>query len=138
MYNRNQINLRLAIQFIHQISIRKDAEILDFSRESICWILETVHDAIRKKLRNELRGEMKSMMQQFMESFKIPQAAKTPESNKRPMVNAEAHDSPPSEKRRDVRSSPGKQLFTDVMDLRDSQEYLSVLEATDAPPSPIK
>jgi hypothetical protein len=92
---------------------------------------KTAQNEDAKKLRNELRGEMKSMMQQFMESFKIPQAAKTPESNKRPMVNAEAHDSPPSEKRRDDRTTPFK-LFPKEMDLGDSTNDADAMVADES------
>ena len=70
-------------------------------------------------LRTELRNEMKCMMQQFMESLKFLTETKTPESNKRPIATTEANNNPPSEKRRDDRTTPVK-LFPKDMDLRDS------------------
>jgi hypothetical protein len=92
-------------------------------------------EAVQTKLEiHELRRDMQEMIQQFKTALLTTVSN---HDNKR-QSTASADDNSPSEKRRDVRSSPGKQLFTDVMDLRDSQEYLSVLEATDAPPSPIK
>jgi hypothetical protein len=92
-------------------------------------------EAVQTKLEiHELRRDMQEMIQQFKTALSTTVLI---QDNKRHST-ASADDNSPSEKRRDVRSSPGKQLFTDVMDLRDSQEYLSVQEATDAPPSPIK
>ena len=92
-------------------------------------------EAVQTKLEiHALRREMQDMIQQFKMALST---TALPPDNKR-HSSAGADDNSPSEKRRDVRSTPGKQLFTDVMDLRDSQEYLSVLATTDAPPSPNK
>ena len=74
------------------------------------------------------------MIQQFKMALTVPVSN---QENKRQSI-ATAEDNSLSEKRRDVRSIPGKQLFTDVMDLRDSPEYLSTLVAIEAPPSPMK
>jgi hypothetical protein len=92
-------------------------------------------EAIQTKLEiHELRREMQDMIQQF----KMALATTAPSQENKRHSTASAEDNFPSEKRRDVRSTPGKQLFTEVMDLRDSHEYLSVLEATDTPKSPKK
>ena len=92
-------------------------------------------EAVQTKLEiHELRREMQEMIQQFKMALTVPASN---HKNKRQSI-ATAEDNSLSEKRRDVRSTPGKQLFTDVIDLRDSPEYLSTLAAIDAPPSPMK
>ena len=90
-------------------------------------------EAIQTKLEiHELRREMQDMIQQF----KMALVTTAPSHENKRHSTASVEDNFPSEKRRDVRSTPGKQLFTEVTDLRDSNEYLSVLEAMDSPKSP--
>ncbi len=92
-------------------------------------------EAIQTKLEiHELRREMQEMIQQFKKAF----TTKAPSQENKRHSNASVEDNFPSEKRRDVRSTPGKQLFTEVTDLRDLHEYLSALAAMDSPPSPKK
>jgi hypothetical protein len=92
-------------------------------------------EAIQTKFEiHELRRDMQEMIQQFKSALA---ATTSSQENKRNSAT-NADDNSPSEKRRDVRSTPGKQLFYDEMDLRDSPMYLSALEATDAPASPQK
>ena len=92
-------------------------------------------EALQTKLEiQELRREMQDMIQQF----KMALTTTAPSQENKRYSTASAENNFPSEKRRDVRSTPGKQLFTDVTDLRDSHEYLSALEAMDTPQSPKK
>jgi hypothetical protein len=92
-------------------------------------------EALQTKLEiQELRREMQDMIQQS----KIALTTTAPSQENKRYSTASAENNFPSEKRRDVRSTPGKQLFTDVTDLRDSHEYLSALEAMDTPQSPKK
>jgi hypothetical protein len=81
-----------------------------------------------------LRRDMQEMLQQF----KVALATASPSQEHKRTSTECGEDNSPSEKRQDVRSTPGKKLFTDVMDLRDSEQYLSALAATGAPPSPTK
>lgn len=74
---------------------------------------------------SELRTEMKMMMKQMMAAFAT---ASMNQENKRSNANDE-DDNSPSEKRRDVRSTPGKKLFYDEMDLRGSKQYMDAMDA---------
>jgi hypothetical protein len=66
---------------------------------------------------SKLRKEMQSMMQQMMAAFTTTLAG---QDIKRSNDNNK-DDSTPSEKRLDVRTTPGKRLFFDEMDRRDCQ-----------------
>jgi hypothetical protein len=83
--------------------------------------------------REDLQEEMKSMMQQFMESFKVTLEAKMSESNKRQIIDTTeaANDNPPSEKRRDDRTTPMK-LFPKDKDLRDPALDLDAMVADES------
>ena len=92
-------------------------------------------EAVQTKLEiQDLRRDLHEMMQQFK---LVLSAAPPSQDNKRNSAES-AEDNSPNEKRRDVRSTPGKKLFTDVTDLRDSHMYLLAMEATDTPSSPKK
>lgn len=81
------------------------------------------NESVQTKLEvGELRKEMQSMMQQMMAALSTVSVHQ--QDNKRSNDNKE-EDSSPSEKRRDVRSTPGKQLFPDEKDLRDSHQVRS-------------
>ena len=75
------------------------------------------------------------MMQQLKSA--LATAAVPSHENKRTSTSSNA-DNTRSEKRRDVRATPGKKLFTEKMDHRDSEQYLSALEAKNAHTSPMK
>jgi hypothetical protein len=75
---------------------------------------------------NALRNDMKSMMRQFL--LALPSAPKTPSKENKRATHDENDDNSHSEKRRDVRSTPGKKLYYDEMDLRDSPQYASAME----------
>ncbi|KAI2512753.1 hypothetical protein MHU86_1541 [Fragilaria crotonensis] len=92
-------------------------------------------EAIQTKLEiHELRRDMQDMIQQF----KLALATTVPNPDNKRNAAENADDNPPSEKRQDVRATPGKKLFTDEKDLQDSHKYLSALAATDTPSSPMK
>ena len=139
----------------HQQDAIKAAEIIDAQRQEIeqlkaqrledieirnrdaqaAQAKEMEQDAATHRLRkesvqtqlevSELRKDMQSMMQQMMTAFTTASAS---QEIKRSNDNNE-DDSTPSEKRRDVRTTPGKKLFYDEMDLRDSPMYLTAMEA---------
>ena len=81
---------------------------------------------IAKQEVGELRRDTKSMMQQMMEALQNALI-----SNKRSTESA--HDSSPSEKRQDARSTPVKTLFPTYMDLGDSKMQSDAMEAPKAP-----
>ena len=93
-------------------------------------------EAVQTKLEiHALRRDMQEMMQQFKSA--LVAAAEPSQENKR-ILTSSKEDNSQSEKRRDVRSTPGKKLFTEEVDLRDSEMYLSALEATITRSSPMK
>jgi hypothetical protein len=93
-------------------------------------------EAVQTKLEiHALRRDMQDMMQQFKSA--LAAAAELSQENKRILISSN-EDNSQSEKRRDVRSTPGKKLFTDEVDLRDSEMYLSALAATTTQSSPMK
>jgi hypothetical protein len=77
----------------------------------------------------ELRKDMQAMMQQMMTAFATTSMH---QENKRSNENNE-DDNSPSEKRRDVRSTPGKKLYYDEMDLRGSNQYKDAMDAAYTP-----
>jgi hypothetical protein len=81
----------------------------------------------------ELQKDMQQMMQQMMTAFST--ASKSQE-NKRSNDHNNPQYNSPSEKRRDVRSTPGKKLFFDEQDLRDSKAYLDAMVADNTHNSP--
>ena len=87
-------------------------------------------EAAQTKLEiHELRRELHEMIQQFKSVL-----AKAVSSNDNKRTSAVcADDNSPSEKRRDVRTTPGKKLFAEEMDLGDSHPYLLAMEHTDTP-----
>ena len=95
------------------------------------------HESVQTKLEiTALREEMQNMMRQFLSA--LPKVPTTPEkANKRTTEHGDKNNSH-GEKRQDVRSTPGKKLFYDEMDLRDSDQYQSAMEQDDTPPLPIK
>ncbi len=92
-------------------------------------------EAVQTKMEiHKLRRNLQEMMQQFKA---VLATASSSQDNKRTSA-ASADNNSPSEKRRDVRNTPGKKLFIDEMDLRDLQLYLSARLLTDTPSSPMK
>jgi hypothetical protein len=75
----------------------------------------------------ELRKDMQQMLQQMM--LAISAATVTSQENKRSSNAKENDDNSPSEKRRDVRSTPGKKLFYDEEDQRESHTYKDAMVA---------
>ena len=59
----------------------------------------------------------------------ISAATVTSQENKRSSNAKENDDNSPSEKRRDVRSTPGKKLFYDEEDQRESHTYKDAMVA---------
>jgi hypothetical protein len=87
-------------------------------------------EAAQTKLEiHELRRDLQEMIQQFKS---VLATAVSSNDNKRTSA-ACADDNTPSEKRRDVRTTPGKKLFAEEMDLGDSHPYLLAMEHTDTP-----
>jgi hypothetical protein len=80
---------------------------------------------------SELRRDMHAMIAQFRSVLPVPILGSPASATKRTLGCADDNidDNIPSEKRRDVRSTPGKQLCTEDMDLSDSPSYLSAKEA---------
>ncbi len=84
---------------------------------------------------NDLKLQMTEMMNSLKAAF--PQSPPPPSENKRPANESDIDDNLQSDKRQNVRSTPGKKLFTDYMDHNDlalSQQELM----DDAPDSPKK
>ncbi|KAI2493805.1 hypothetical protein MHU86_20728 [Fragilaria crotonensis] len=79
-----------------------------------------------------LRQDMQSLMRQFLTA--LPSIPTTPAKDNKRTPSNDDEDNSHSEKRRDVRTTPGKKLFHEEMDLRDSQQYLSAMEEDDTPP----
>jgi hypothetical protein len=83
-----------------------------------------------------LRAEMKGMMSTLLSS--LPSVPTTPsKANKRTTQQGDTYNSH-GEKRQDVRSTPGKKLYYDIMDLGDSNMYQNAREQGDTPPPSIK
>jgi hypothetical protein len=95
-------------------------------------------ESVQTKLEiTALREDMKNMMRQFLSA--LPKVPTTPEKANKRATNHGDKDNSHGEKRQDVRSTPGKKLYYDEMDLRDSDKYQYAMEQDDTPaPSPIK
>ena len=77
------------------------------------------------------RQEIENLKAQRLEDIENRNQAMHQE-NKRSNENNE-DDNSPSEKRRDVRSTPGKKLYYDEMDLRGSNQYKDAMDAAYTP-----
>ena len=94
---------------------------------------ELRHKSVQTKREvSELRQEMQAMMQKLMEALSTKDA--TTEKNPRDTDN----NSQNSEKRRDVRSTPGRKLVRKEMDLQDSTEHTTAMETDVATPPRLK
>jgi hypothetical protein len=75
---------------------------------------------LRHKTKAELH-DLKNRMTEMMITFKavFSQSTSTPGEHKRPATDNDTDDNSQSDKRQNVRSTPGKKLFTDYMDHKD-------------------
>jgi hypothetical protein len=87
------------------------------------------HESAQTKLEiSELRRDMHDMMKQFLAALPVVSNSMQQVPTKRSIKQTDDDDNSYSEKRRDVRSTPGKKLFQEDMDLSDSQQYTSAQE----------
>jgi hypothetical protein len=99
--------------------------------------LQLRQESVQTKLDiTALREEMQSMMRQFLSA--LPSVPTTPSKDKKRATNHSDPYNSHGEKRQDVRSTPGKKLYYEVMDLGDSNQYQFAKEQDDTTPSPIK
>jgi hypothetical protein len=99
---------------------------------------EDATSELRSETKAEIHG-LKLQMTEMMNTFKafFSQSLSSPGENKRPATDADTDNNSQSDKRQNVRSTPGKKLFTAYMDLEDSA--LSQQELIDdATPPPMK
>jgi hypothetical protein len=89
------------------------------------------HESVQTNLEvSALRRDMQRMMKQMMDAMATTSVNQ--QDNKR--TNEITHDdNSPREKRRDVRSTPGKKLYFDETDLRGTTMYQDAMEADDTP-----
>jgi hypothetical protein len=103
------------------------------TKEQDAVTMQLRQDSVQTKLEiSALREEMQSMMRQFLSA--LPSVPTTPaKANKHATYQGDS-DNSHGEKRQDVRSTPGKQLFNEEMDLSDSKMYPSAKGHDDTPP----
>jgi hypothetical protein len=129
---------------IEQLKAQRQADLQDRLQEQrIAREKVKAQDDATSELRSETKAELndlKNQMMELMNTFKavFPQSTPTPAGeHKRPATNTEIDDNSQSDKRQNVRSTPGKKLFTAYMDHEDpalSQQELM----DDAPTTPEK
>ena len=128
---------------IEQLKAQRQADLQERLQEKrIANEKVKAQDDATSELRSETKAELndlKLQMMEMMNTFKavFPQTSPLPGENKRPATDPETNDNSQSDKRQNVRSTPGKKLFTDYMDHEDpalSQQKLM----DDAPNSPMK
>jgi hypothetical protein len=129
---------------IEQLKAQRQADLQDRLQEQrIAREKVKAQDDATSELRSETKAELndlKNQMMELMNTFKavFPQSTPTPAGeHKRPATDTEIDDNSQSDKRQNVRSTPGKKLFTAYMDHEDpalSQQELM----DDAPTTPEK
>lgn len=110
---------------IEQLKAQRQADITERLKEKrLAQEKVKAQDDATNELRNETKAElndlknrMKEMMNTFTAAFS--QSTLMSSEHKRPATDANTDDNSQSDKRQDVRSTPGKKLFTDYMDHED-------------------
>ncbi len=123
----------------NQIIVAQQVEIEQLKAQRLEDIAQRAHEeatetlkleAVQLKLEiHELRRDLQEMIQQF----KSVLATAVSSHDNEQTSSACADDNSPSEKRRDVRATLGKELFAEEMDLGDLHPYLVAMEYTDTP-----
>ncbi len=144
MPRSSQIELSKAQRLeIEQLKAQRQADITERLKEKrLAQEKVKAQDDATSELRSETKAELndlKNRMTEMMNTFKavFPQTTPTPGEHKRPATDNDTDDNSQSDKRQNVRSTPGKKLFTDYMDHEDpalSQQELM----DDAPSTPEK
>jgi hypothetical protein len=124
-------------QEIEQLKAQRLEDIANRSREILMAQAKVdEQDEATRQLRQEsvqtkheisaLRSEMQQMVQQMMLAFS--KASVNQDNKRRGNDNGDGNNTP-SEKRRDVRSTPGKKLYFDEQNLQDSTLYMDAIGA---------
>ena len=110
---------------IEQLKAQRQADLNDRLQEQrLSQEKVKAQDDATSELRSETKAELndlKLQMIEMMNTFKavFPQSPTPPCENKRPATDTDTNDNSQSDKRQNVRSTPGKKLFTEYMDLED-------------------
>jgi hypothetical protein len=118
---------------IEQLKAQRQADITErLNEKRLAQEKVKAQDDATSELRNETKAELndlKNRMTEMMNTFKavFSQSTLTSGEHKRPATDANTDNNSQSDKRQNVRSTPGKKLFTDYMDHEDpvlSQQQL--------------
>jgi hypothetical protein len=110
---------------IEQLKAQRQADITErINEKRLAQETVKAQDKATSDLQHETKAELhdlKNRMTEMMNTFKavFSQSTSTPGKHKRPATDNDTDDNSQSDKRQNVRSTPGKKLFTDYMDHKD-------------------